>query len=555
MTMEELFTAIENVTRNSTEVNWLIIHAVADEFPESAPGRFSFVDKQQVMSEPFGFRQGYLSLEQAELEPFKALLVRLIDKYDDNPAILANLFILQSRVSMAQADSEALRDFFKSAVGTARIPFLYDTLIRSLNNKFFGHTSIDQQPVADAKDWHRLFVGSARAGRAHEVLLSVVLLVSDNIPLGVDFRFVRPMKPMIRASLCGFWAMGILMDREDVKSLVEESKELPFLTTFLINRSKSRFPMADWITIDLIRSFFADWKRTGSFFLEQVFGGYWRRTIEQDGIKQLETLTRAVVAELIVHDGSVTARWIECLGFPGDFLGLFASIGKGQLAYHDIPFVNKGRILKKALQDLDAVFKHLEVYVGENLDKSGPSKWFLSDVNFQNCLSFLLCLYLEVSDEDSQKRFKHLCFETKLLYYGAYETTSLARRLAEMILLTCLSGDSIRNMTDIMLENLEKLQAVVVETMLVPYVHTTEREEEIWNPEFEGVPGLLRSEYLLVNDALDRIKRNVDILGLYKTLLLAIDEIAIARWPFMDGRSVPARMTMKGGDVRVGIGE
>lgn len=123
-------------------------------------------------------------------------------------------------------------------------------------------------------------------------------------------------------------------------------------------------------------------------------------------------------------------------------------------------------------------------------------------------MAVLLLLYLDVGETESRKKFKNICFETKLLFYGAYRTSSLARKMAEMLIVTSLSAKEFSSLPDELAPILDRLLADIVDTILVPFVHTIEREEEIWNPELEGVIGMLRSGNLLVNDALDNIKNS-----------------------------------------------
>jgi hypothetical protein len=541
MKMEELLAAIESVISVYTEVDWLIVRKLAEKFPEEPPGRFLFIDREEKFELPFQFSEGYLKIEGDEYEPFKVLLKELIEKNRDNLTTIANLFVLQNRTGCQTADAEdELESFFKEAVGDQQIPAVFEVLMKSLNQEFFRHTSVDRDPVVDAKDWFFRFRASAMVGRAYEVPVAVTALVSNNIQGGVDFVFVEQMKPSIRALLCEFWGMGISMGQDQVQVVVEKGDELPFLTVYLVERSQYKSPMPDWMTIDFIRQLFCDWKRTGAFLLEKTLGGYQRVGVVQPGQKQLEDLIRAVVAEKLVDASLKAAAWIEVLDFPKDYVGVFACLADGTVSYDKILFSNKQRLFLGILRDLERIFDDINIFVGENNDHEGPSYWPMSDPKFQFLFRVLLILYLDAGDNGSRKRFKKICFETKLLFYGAFRTSSLARKLAEMIFLTALSADGFTSTSTELFASLDILQSDLVNSILVPYVHTIEREEEIWNPEYEGVIGLLRSENLLVNDALGRIK-NGPLFPNYSILFTAMDEIAVARWPYMDGRKVPFR--------------
>jgi hypothetical protein len=542
MTTKELFEAIETVVSESAGVDWLIIRKLAEKFPDEPPGRFLFIDKEEKFELPFRFSEGYLTVDEHECEPFKVLLKELIEKNRDNLTAIANLFILQNRTGYRKADEEELTNFFRDAFGSEQIPMLFEVLIKSLNKEFFGHTTSDRGPVGDAKDWFYRFRASGMAGRAYQVPVSVVALVSNNIQGEVDFAYVSQMKPSIRAVLCESRGMGISMSHEQVQTVLKKGDELPFLTAYLVERGRSRVGMLDWMTIDFIRHLFFDWKRTGAFLLEKVLGGYQRIGALQPGEEQLKDLVRSVVAEVLVEDSPKAAAWIEGLEFPKDYVGVFACLANGGLSYDHIPFANKQRLFLGILRDLERIFKDIGIFVGENKDHLGPSFWPLRDPQFQFLLCGLLILYLDAGDDESRKRFKNVCFETKLLFYGAYRTSSLARKLAEMILLTALSADGFTSTSGELYAGLDIIQSDLVNTILVPYVHTIEREEEIWNPELEGVIGMLRSDNLLVNDALARIK-NGALFERYSIFLTAMDEIAVARWPYMDGRKVPFRVT------------
>jgi hypothetical protein len=541
MTKKELFDAIDSVVSESTGVDWLIVRKLAEKFPDGTLDRFSSIEKEEKFELPFRFNEGYLIIEEHEYEPFKLFLKELIDKNRHNLTAIANLFILQNRTGGCHSDKEELADFFRDAVGD-RVPLLYEVLIKSLNKEFFAHTTIDRDPVVDAKDWFYRFRASGMAGRAYEVPVAVTALVSNNIQGGVDFAYVDQMKPSIRAMLCEFWGMGISMGQGQMQAVVEKGDELPFLTVYLVERSKYKSPMPDWMTIGFIRNLFFDWKRTGAFLLEKVLGVYQRVGIVQPGQKQLESLVRAVIAEVLVDGSPKAAAWIDGLEFPKDYVGVSACFADGNLPYDDIPFPNKQRLFLGIVRDLERIFDDIDIFVGENKDHEGPSYWPLSDQKFQFLFRVLLILYLDAGDDESRKKFKKVCFETKQLFYGEFRTSSLAKKLAEMILLTALSADGFTSPSTELFAGLDILQSDLVNSILVPYVHTIEKEEEIWNPEYEGVTGMLRSENLLVNDALERIK-NGALVANYSILFNAIDEIAVARWPYMDGRKVPFRMT------------
>ncbi|GGA82180.1 hypothetical protein [Puia dinghuensis] len=552
MTIQELFGTIQGIVNAGNEVDWLIVRKLAEQFPTDNRERFSFIKEEERIDEPFRFNQGFVTIEDVEFDEFKSLLRKVIQDNSENLTALGNLFVLQNRVSGPYSENEDLTEFFKGEVGIDRLPLLFETLMKSLNEQFFAHTSIDRDTVLTTDDWLKSFGHSAMAGRAHEVLVAVLLLISEDIQNGVDFRYVRQMKPSIRAVLCDFWGMGISMAPGEVQAVITEGKEVPFLAAYLIDRSKGRFAMPDWMALDRIRDMFLDWKRTGKYLLEQVLGG--RQGYGTPGVGQqtLSNFVRLVVSEVLISDSADSLAWIDGLEFPADMIGVFSCISEDGIAYSSIPVPVKQRLFQVVLRGIKQILGEVDVFLGENEGHEGPSYWALSDPKFQLMLCGLLVLYLDVGDGDSRKQFKHLCFEIKFLFYGAYKTSSLAKRLAEMLLLTVLSADEFTTESDELFSGLDILQRDIVDTILVPYVHEIEREEEIWNPEFEGVVGMVRSDNLLVNDALARIKNSV-LFSKYNILFTAIEEIAVARWPYMDGRKVPFRETGPGKGVNTSL--
>jgi hypothetical protein len=555
MTMEQLAGVIEKVISESNEVDWLIIRKLAELAMGNDIDRFSFIEEEEKMEEPFRFRQGWMTVSDGELTSFKEQLGLLVQKNNSNLIALGNLFVVQSQVSCSLAERQELENFFKVVVGPGNLPTLYEVLMTSLNEKFFVHTGVDRDPVVGAEDWFRLFQRFSGHGRTHGILVLVVLLITDSLDAEVGIRYVKQMKPSIRAALCGFWGMGVKMSDDELRSLIKDGVESPFLAAYLVNKSRGRKEMPEWMTIELVESLFADWRRTGSFLLKQVFGGRQRRAGSDGNQKQMEELVEAAMAGLLKQESTRTTGWISQLEFPTDFVGVFACIGRENLAYGDVTQSNREQLFKRALQQLWQIFSDIPALVSDNKDRESPSYWPLSDQKFKHLMTVLLLLYLEVGDKESRKKFRNICFETKLLFYGAYQTSSLARKLAELVLMTSLSAKAITGLSEEMFAALDQLLTDLVETVLVPFVHTIEREEEIWNPELEGVVGMLRSGNLLVNDALAEIKKS-DLYPRYQTLFAAIDEIAVAQWPYMDGREVPLRVTgiERGGQIMVGTG-
>jgi hypothetical protein len=489
MTTEQLTGTIKTVISDSKEMDWLIIRRLAVLLPDAEKDRFSFIDKEEKIDEAFQFQQGWMKLNEDEVKAFKKLLQELVLQNRDNLVRLANLFVLQSRIGSNFSERDELADLFKDTIGVELLSTLYGVLMASLNEMFFVHTSLDRQVPVDAKDWLRLFHWSAMRGSSHELLVGVVFLIADDIQNGVDLRYIRQMKPSIRAVLCDFWGMGIVIDKDELRTLIKEGEELPYLAAYLVHRSRGKQKWPKWVTMDLIEGLFVDWKRTGSFLVEQVLGGRQGTGVSDENEVHLEQLINTAVSERLKRESTTVTDWILGLVFPLDFIGVFACVGGDKLTYGEVAQANKKQLFTRIIQQLWQIFSEISIFVDENEEQRGPSDWPLGDPKFRHLMAVLLLLYLDVGEKESRKKFKSICFETKLLFYGAYRTSSLARKLAEMLLVTSLSAKELSSLPDELTPILDRLLADIVDTILVPFVHTIEREEQIWNPELESVIG------------------------------------------------------------------
>jgi hypothetical protein len=106
--------------------------------------------------------------------------------------------------------------------------------------------------------------------------------------------------------------------------------------------------------------------------------------------------------------------------------------------------------------------------------------------------------------------------------------TYLATHFTEIILLIGLSGYRLNGLDKKGKENIKNYMKIISDVLLVPYIHLSERKDEVWNPENKKALFQYNAGQYLVNNALSEINKLEDN-NHYDNLLKEISEIKVSK--------------------------
>jgi len=136
----------------------------------------------------------------------------------------------------------------------------------------------------------------------------------------------------------------------------------------------------------------------------------------------------------------------------------------------------------------------------------------------------LLMLY---ATDNNFKDIKGVCFSFKPLFYGGFRATYLATHFTEIMLLIGLSGYRINGLDEKGKGIIKKYMKIISDVLLVPYIHLSERNDEIWNHESKKELLQYNAGQYLVNYAITEINKLVDNKH-YDNFINEINEIKVS---------------------------
>jgi hypothetical protein len=94
-----------------------------------------------------------------------------------------------------------------------------------------------------------------------------------------------------------------------------------------------------------------------------------------------------------------------------------------------------------------------------------------------------------------------------------------------------LSGNRLNGLDENARLSLKQYLKIITDTVLIPYIHLAERDDEIWNPESEKEVFQFNAGRYLITTALVNIKKH-EIAQYYNDFFKSIDSIKIAQWSY-----------------------
>jgi len=517
------------ILKASSEIDWFITHKLSkEEFNDIS---FSFVDGEERYDNPFKTNLGYISFnKETFLKEYQKTITELINELKSNDFALANIYILITRTSFKREDDNVLEKAFKKEVGKKNIKSIYELLAKSLNENYYSQLPKKTDNYKSLNDWLEIFNSTAYLHDTSDTLSSILLLADINSLQKIEYEKIKIFNPLIRSRLISWFDTSVELDKDELLELISvNSKEASFFAALLIENDG--FPK--WVNDTSLKVFVIKyWDTIGKDLFLHIFGISYRNKNKDFSI--LKTIIHSILFEKIKTKNDFNENWFNSLDFPNDFIALFNWIHDNKITLENIDDSNKKLIANSLMSSLNCISDNFNEYIASENNYFPFKSHQLNEEKYQTSLSYIL-LFITTLDEVSFKiiknEFNSLAFKIRPQYYGSYRSRYLARNFTEILLLIVLSAINISNISEPIIKNIKSLLSILNKTILIPYIHLTEREEEIWNKETEKSSFQYKIGEYLINDYLKKVKNNKNnVKDCFKDLFELFDNVKVAEW-------------------------
>jgi hypothetical protein len=529
--MKQLKESLARLISEEPGVDWLILHKLSQATNPTKHFKFSFVDGNERYDVPFKTHQGFISLNSPEaVKNFQHTIAGLTKDFRNAPIALANLYIVLCQASFSGEDEGALQSEFRSTVGGRDSRRVYDVLIESLNEQYFAHSHLAKETPRSTNEWLSMLRLHFHGGSFSDPLLHCLALVRTAKNRSLKFEFIESMSPMLRSMLVGWFSFGLHIPKGKQRELLKDDGECGFLAACLSDDLSTDI-IPQWLTQKFISELVLNkWHPNGEQLFEHVYGlNYLNKNPGKLHAKVASYLHKAVYPQLTTAS-PISYSWIDSFKFPDDFIAVFGWIQEKKIKHSKVPLENYQHMLDRCFKELHRIADSVPTLM-QSQNHDNPFRSFqLSESKYEMALAHFLMLFIHASEEQ-HKALRAVCMKYRILFYGNYRTERLAIDFSEILLLIVLSGYKCGGFSEENLRSIKKLLETIQDTILIPYIHLTERESEIWNvndsmPVFEFDSGT----YMVIH-MLNEIKKS-SLAATYEDFFKAIEEVKVAQWPY-----------------------
>jgi hypothetical protein len=529
--MEKLKTIIQKVISSKSTIDWMVIHDISKSKIEiEIEGiEFSFVDGKERYDEPFKTSQGYISLKiPPAIREFEKIACELVEEFKSNAIALANLFIVFTRTSFKGEDKEPLLKNFKKHVGKDACINVFNFLIDSLNYEYYKNKYSIKKPL-NTNDWLDIFRSTQYMHSISDPLLSSLQLVRSDRNWKIKFDLLEKMKPLLRAVIVGHYGFDLEISKTKLKKLYQSEVELIFLSACLIDNSATDKTLPNWLTETLVERFLENhWDTIGRQIFVHAFGLSFRNMNDNKLYDHLKDLSHSILMKQLKTENDDTVKWISKFEFSNDFIALFSWLSSREIKLSEIPDSNRAAITNQFVSELQRIAKSIPAHLASENSSDPFTSFQLYERKYQGALAYIL-LFLLFATDTNRKNIENVCHEFKTLFYGGFRATHLARQFTELMLLIGLSGNWVNGLDEAEYLALKQYLKIISNTILIPYIHLKEREDEIWNLESDREVFQWNAGSYLVTTALTNVREH-EIGKHYEDFFEMINEVAIAEW-------------------------
>ena len=527
--MERLKNAIEKTLQKESSINWLILHSLSSFYNNTSHTKIELGESSRK-SEHFEKPLGYLTLnKKTTTKTITDTVQYLIRKFDNNTIALSNLFIIISRVTYDRKNEYFLQELYIDKIEKKKIKIIFTQLAESLNKNYFNKNYRDKE-VLDSNDWDRILSSGSSSSHLLQPIEAVVQLLKPGIKNELEFSDFKLFNPFIRSILIGWYGYSLKIPKKLMESLIVEGKEISFLAAFIMHDiGYDRKKSPTWLKQSFISTCIEKWETIGKYMFIRTYGINYRISKNHSKTyKRLEKLIRPIVYDKLKIKNDENSKWIKTLDFPDCYIALTYWLIEQKIQYSDSSLTNRDELVDQIISQLSKIAADIPITL--TLDNSpDPFKTFqLYNTKYQVTIAHLLVLIIYLSAEN-EKSLTNACYSFKPLFYGGFQAKRQATIFTEIILLILLSGNNFTAEKK-HFEKIRKLLQMVSNSLLIPYIHLTEREEEIWFPDSEMVTTYNPGKFL-INYSIKKVKISA-VYPYYKNFLDLFESIKISEWPY-----------------------
>ncbi len=517
------------ILKASSDIDWFIVHKLSKEKFDNI--KFSFVDGTERYDHPFKTNLGYITFKKENfLEEYCSIIKDVIFKLKDNEFALSNIYILITRTSFKKEDENILEKLFVKEISRERINNIYTLLVRSLNENYYSYLPNKTDTYNTLNDWLEIFNSAQYLHDTSETLFSILFLTEVDSFKNISYEKIKDFNPLIRGRLISWYGSKIEIGEDDLIKLINNNlEEASFFAALLIENNS----LPDWSNKKTLDIFIVKyWNSIGKDLFLQLFGISYRN--KGKDFSKLKSIIHSILFNRIKSENKFNENWFNSLDFPNDFIALFSWLHHHKITLEKINDNNKKLIANSLMSSLNSIADNFNKYIASENDYFPFKSHQLNEKKYQISLSCILLFIVTLDDADFKiikKELNSLAFKIRPQYYGAFRSQYLARNFTEILLLILLSAINISNISEHIITNIKYLLTILNKTILIPYIHLAEREEDIWNKETEKSSFQYKIGEYLINDYLKRIKNNENgVNECFKDLFELFDNVKVAEW-------------------------
>jgi len=348
------------------------------------------------------------------------------------------------------------------------------------------------------------------------------------------------MKPVLRATLIGWYGFDLIITEETFKQILKDENELSFISAYFIDDFGKNKTTPEWLTSELVNCFIEkNWDNIGKHIFFHVFGLSYRNNSEYNKsslFERLETLTHSELIKILHSNNDNFTNWITKFTFPNDFIALFSWFSIKEIDLAILSDENEHAITKQFISELNRIYQEIPSHIASDRHSDPFNSFQLDEPKYQITLAYILIFLLDASKNDF-KEIKKICYDFKPLFYGAYHSKRVANNFAELILLIFLSAYRIKTLNEDLAKNINTLFKILDETILIPYIHLSEQEDEIWDANKVKQQVSYNAGKYLINEYIVQNSKN-ESNKYYQDFLEEIGNIKVTVWPFERNNSL-----------------
>lgn len=528
------FKEVEANLDSQSEVNWHILYDLSKSIESIEGLSFSFFNDRRSFDLPFEQHLGYLNVEDSSREDFLGQFKKIILANSTDVLQLANIFVLYTRISANEEFLHELLTQYKSII-TVKWEDIFKKLIASLNDKYFAHHYLSVKQPKNVQEWLDIFRSAQGFHTIQDSVIEVLKLIPDRKGRHIDYNLVLQMRPLLRATLMGWYNFEIDVKTEELFEIIASNEtEAAFVAATLLDDIYSDATAPPWLNTEILRVYFKKyWLSIGKPLFVHTYGISYRNKSNNQLFSILEGSIDEVIRELLSDGIDSNQSWINKFDFPETFTAFFSwAAKKTKMQLNDVPASKRLLITNCFVDSLETISIDVVKYISRDNHADPFNSYSYTEVKYQTAFScFLMYLIAEDNHPTLNRKLNKVFLTIKPLYYGGYNATLMATRFTEFVLMIFLSIDNLHNLSEKMLNNFSQLLTFFNSALMIPYIHLAERDSEIWDYTSTNEVQYYNASKFLINTQLKKTLKGHNAPHI-SALVSLFEDVKVANWPY-----------------------